>query len=596
MAISSNTNRRRRGTIAAQRRTLRREARTCLVVRRDGRIAGKRALRREAAVYLAVLAVLVSVWLIPGVATAGELIMNGSFETGDFGPYWVHGAYRGNNYNPSFADHIVVPDMPYTGSYSTRIGFKDSREKRSAVGFMYQDVTIPSNISGAALFFRVRQQGYDTDPFDPFAAQIRSTNNAVLETVMELTFIDPSFVFKDSGWIEGAFSPAGFDVTAYAGQTVRVYFEQANTNDNLYETWAYVDDVSLAFRKFVDLIVDANGNDTFGALGTGDGGIADGSTFSGDTMDFDLDVENEGVDTDSYVLSVAGPLGWSVWLTSGAGEEPFPYTTSAVASGDVERYRVFAVPPPGTPAGPYNIILDAVSAVHGNRFDSVRLRVNVVEGLYGADLIVDGNGFGVTGEEGSGGFAIKAGQWNETVSYAIELLNSGNTAAAYEMSVTGDPGTSAVIWYQGTSYAAPFTTQAVPAGSMVAMTLDVSVAYPEPGGDYRTIVRASALPDTLKKDSITALLRLQAPRVDMIIGTSGNDIYDDTFSGLGGASSNASERGVDVYFPVTIQNESDLADSFELSWVRPTGNWSAVIVSGGVEYRFPFTTPTIPAN
>ncbi len=49
-------------------------------------------------------------------ATAGELVVNGTFETGDFGPAWVHGAYRGGNNNPNLADHVVVADLPYSGA------------------------------------------------------------------------------------------------------------------------------------------------------------------------------------------------------------------------------------------------------------------------------------------------------------------------------------------------------------------------------------------------------------------------------------------------------------------------------------------------
>ncbi|MEJ2721784.1 MAG: hypothetical protein P8181_11700 [bacterium] len=254
-----------------------------------------------------IVAVLVALALggSPVVANAGELIQNGGFETGDFGPYWVHGAYRGTNYNPIFADHLVVPDLPHTGSYSARLGFKYSRERKSAVGYMYQDVTIPLNISSARLFFQARQQGFDIDPFDPFAAQIRSTNNDVLEDVLNLTFTEPEYLFKDSGWVaDDGTPPAGFDLTAYSGQTIRIYFEQANTNDHYYETWAYIDDVSVIYKRFVDLIVDGVGDDVFGDLGSGDGGYSGKSCLPGERLAFDLVIENEGADTDSYDLTV----------------------------------------------------------------------------------------------------------------------------------------------------------------------------------------------------------------------------------------------------------------------------------------------------
>ncbi|UCG51978.1 MAG: hypothetical protein JSW58_00025 [Candidatus Latescibacterota bacterium] len=531
---------------------------------------------------------------VPGVVGAGELVKNGSFETGDFGPYWVHGAFRGNNHNPSWADHIVVPDLPFTGGYSVRLGFKYSRERRSAVGYMYQDVTIPADVSIAQLSFKVRQQGYDTDPFDPFSAQIRDTNDSVLQTLLGLTFSDPSYVFKDSGWIDDdGVPPLGFDMIAYAGQTVRIYFEQANTNDNLWETWAYVDDVSLIYRKFVDLAIDGNGDDQFGAIGSGDGGMAQQSGTGGDTFVFDLNVENEGLDSDTYNLTATAPPGWSVQIDPGTGPTGFPYTTNVIASGDAEQFNVIAVPPPGVPTGYYDIVVDAVSTVHGNRFDSVRLGVSVLDTHYGTDLVVDGNGFGVTGDDGDGGFALKIAPWDSTVTYAIELINTGDGPAAFEVSSVSDPGASGTIWYEGTPYTTSFNTQVISPGATATMTLEVTVPTPEPGDDYQTIVRAVALPDTLKKDTIKAILRLRAPRVDMIVGSNGNDIYDDTFSGMGGSSSGSSESGVPIVFPVTLQNESNSSDSFEITWVRPRGGWNAVIVFGGVEYDYPFTTPVL---
>ncbi|MCI0451991.1 MAG: hypothetical protein L0Z51_06300, partial [Candidatus Latescibacteria bacterium] len=86
-----------------------------------------------------------------------------------------------------------------------------------------------------------------------------------------------------------------------------------------------------------------------------------------------------------------------------------------------------------------------------------------------------------------------------------------------------------------------------------------------------------------------------APRVDMIVATSGDDIYGATGTGLGGGSSNAGERGTQVQFPIIVQNESALADSFTLTWTAPAAGWTAVIEIGGVDRAFPVVTPTIAA-
>jgi uncharacterized repeat protein (TIGR01451 family) len=590
------------GTSSSRHTTRRHLPRPFGVFHRDsggtrGRSAVSRgAPHRSAAVLWAAAIAFAAVLLAAAFASAGELVQNGSFETGDFGPYWVHGAYRGSVYNPSLADHIVVPDLPYTGSYSARLGFKFSRERKSAVGFMYQDVAIPANISSANLFFKVRQQGYDTNPFDPFRAQIRRTDNTVLQTLLTLTFSDPAYVFKDGGWVDdNNVLPVGVDMAAYAGQTVRVYFEQANSNDNYYETWAYVDDVSLVFRKFVDLTVDGNGNDLFGAIGSGAGGLSAGSTLPGDSLFFDLGVENEGLGTDSYRITIAAPAGWTVRIENGPGWAAFPFTTSALAPGAVEHRRVLVLPPPGTPAGSYSAVLDAVSVSQPNRFDSVRMGVAVLNATYGADLAVDGNGYGVVGDNGSGGFAIDTGSWNTYVPYALELTNTGGVSSAFRVAAAPDPGASWRIRYNGVTYTSSFVTASVAPGASASMTLETSVPRPEPGGDYETIVRAQALADTLKRDSVRAVLRLIAPRVDFLIGGNGDDIYDDTQSGLGGSGSGAGEPGIPFVFPVRIQNEGGIPDSYDLTWAKPTGGWTAALVLGGVEHAFPYTTPVIGA-
>ncbi len=93
-------------------------------------------------------------------ASAGEVVVNGGFETGDFGPSWIHGAYRGGTSNPANADHIVVLDLPYSGNYSALLGFKYTVQRRNWHAYMYQDVTIPANISRADLNFKIRMQGF----------------------------------------------------------------------------------------------------------------------------------------------------------------------------------------------------------------------------------------------------------------------------------------------------------------------------------------------------------------------------------------------------------------------------------------------------
>jgi uncharacterized repeat protein (TIGR01451 family) len=551
-------------------------------------VKSRRAVIPIAAVLFGFLA-----WAVP--TLAGEVVVNGGFEDGDFGSAWVHGAYQGGNNNPNNADHIVVLDLPYSGNYSALLGFKYTPQLRDWHAYMYQDVVIPANISRATLNFKIRMQGYDSEYYDPFIADIRDTGGGLLERIISFSFTEWNDRFKDSGWIhDDDQAPAGYDVSGYAGQAIRLYFDQANLYDALYETWTYVDDVSLVYWKFVDLIAGGNGGDVFGDPGTGAGGYAIESGVAGDTLRYALEIENEGADNDTYRLTASAPGGWTVLIDDGSGTQPLPYTTPPMTPGTTGLVTVLVVVPTGAPGGSYDVIVDAASTTQVDRFDSVRLRGDIVDDVYVTDLTVDGNGYGVIGDGGAGGYALKQAPWDSVITYDLEVWNGGNQSTAFDISWVSPPGASVAVWYGGTRYTAPFTTAPVAGGATATVTLEVAVPSPEPGGDYETIVLAEAVADSNRRDSIRAALRLSAPRVDLVIATSGDGVYDDTFSGQGGVSSNVGEQGVVVSFPVVLQNESSLPDSFTFDWVPPAGGWGATIEIDGSDVSFPAATTVVP--
>jgi uncharacterized repeat protein (TIGR01451 family) len=527
-------------------------------------------------------------------AQAAELIINGGFETGGFGATWVHGARRGNDYNPAYADHVINPDEPYSGNFSVLLGFKHTEPRRNATAFIYHDVTIPSNISEATLYFRFRMQGYDGKFGDRFVAEVRGTDDTVYEQIVSHSLTDWDHKFHDDGWLsDDETLPVGFDLSAYAGQTIRLYFEHANGSDNRFETWTYVDEISLICKKYVDLVIDGDGDDIFGELGAGGGGLSSSSGLAGDTLSYSLTIENEGNESDSYIVGSNYPSGWTVWLDDAGTPRNFPFTTSAILSSETKVFTVYVIPAPGTPTASYNVIVDAVSTSQANRFDSVTLRANVVDGVFGADLAVDGDGYGTVGEDGLGGSSLKEAPLDSVLSFDIELVNTGNDATSYTITFAEDPGVVASIWFEGAQYFTSFTTPVIPGGASLAMALDAEVPALQPGGDYSTLVTATAVADTLKKDTIKAIIHLLSPRIDMVIGGSGDDFYDNTFSGLGGASSVTGGRGTIAIFPLQIQNESAVPDSFTLDWVLAGNGWTVYLVVDGVENTFPYVTPTL---
>jgi len=530
-------------------------------------------------------------------AQAGELVVNGNFESGAFGSAWVHGAYRGGTYNNNYADHLVATDLPYTGNYSALLGFKYVTQTTGAHAYMYQQVTIPSGVSSAMLNFKVRMQGYDSDYYDPFVAQIRSTSNTTLATILNYAFSEYNNIYKDSGWLsDNNALPVGADVSAYAGQTVRLYFDQANLYDALYETWTYVDDVSLVYRMWVDLAVDGNGGDVFGAAGTGAGGQSSRSAVAGDTLTYSLNIENEGNVTDTYQLTSALPAGWTAVLVTGNTTQNFPFTMPALAGGTSVNYKVKVHVPAGAVTGTYDTMVNATSTAQPGRVDSARLRALVTAAKHGADVTIDGNGVGTIGDGGAGGFGLKTSTWGTQIAYTIVVTNTGNAASSYTIAFAGDAGLATTVLYNSTSYSASFTTAGIPAGASATMTLRMTVSSPNHGGDYSEILSATSVADANQRDSVKGVLRLLEPRVDMIIATSGDDVYGASGTGAGGGSSNAGERGNTVSFPIIVQNESALADSFTLSWTAPAAGWTANITINGTNRALPVVSPTIAAN
>jgi len=519
-------------------------------------------------------------------ADSGERLSGGGFESGSFSAGWVHNAGNlSGNTNPSWADHIVVPDLPYSGNYSALLGFKYTEERRNRKGYMYQDITVPADISSAALYYKFRQQGYGGLE-DLFEVEIRDISGNTLENLTGYSFSEGNDQFKDSGWIEEEINMA-----SYAGQDVRVYFQQINKQDNFYETWTFVDDISFSYNRFVDLKVDSNGEDIFGDPGSGGGGYSLLSGVEGDTLVYNLDVENEGPDSDSYTITVSSPSSWTVSVNYQGTDYSLPWTTPVLPSGEELSARVMISIPEGQAAGGYSTVLDAVSTSAGDRFDSVTMGTNVVPSIYLADLAIDANGFGIIDPSGSGGVSYKESPADTTISYDLELLNGGVRADSFRIWFSPAGPLECEIEENSVTHTGVFTTGPVNPAEIREFTLRVTLPDGIRGGDYRSFVFAQSLGDTLKKDGIEAVAEVRAPAVDAIICESGDDMIGPAGSGLGGSGIIGGKRGNTVSFPVTLQNEGGVTDSFRVDWNPPKGGWSAIISGEGGDHNFPWTTP-----
>jgi hypothetical protein len=102
---------------------------------------------------------------------------------------------------------------------------------------VYQQVAIPATVTSATLKFWLKVSSAETtttSAFDTLKVQVRSSSGAVLATLATYSNLNKGTVFLEKS----------FDMSAYKGQTVRVYFE--GIEGSSIATSFVIDDVSLS--------------------------------------------------------------------------------------------------------------------------------------------------------------------------------------------------------------------------------------------------------------------------------------------------------------------------------------------------------------
>ena len=159
-----------------------------------------------------------------------QLIINGSFETGDFSGWNVSTASTGGDGTPfqpwsvttggagGFFGFEIVETLPQHGTHDAWNGFDGGGPMEYR---MYQDISIPNGVS-INLSWRDRAQWNfccgQTKP-RTYEVQLRNpSTNAVLTTLYSFsTGIEAGY--HDTGWLTHS-----HDLSAFAGQTVRIFF------------------------------------------------------------------------------------------------------------------------------------------------------------------------------------------------------------------------------------------------------------------------------------------------------------------------------------------------------------------------------------
>jgi hypothetical protein len=146
-------------------------------------------------------------------------VPNGDFETGSFSPWKAAG-------NPS---PKLVSSPVHGGLKAAQLGLTKAKKGDSKLS---QTVTVPSGSPHLTFFYLPKCKG--TLAKDQIQMQVRSTGGSTLATVLNVCENLDSF------------QPVDVDMSAYAGQTVVLFFKNHDDGKSGQPTYFVVDDVALS--------------------------------------------------------------------------------------------------------------------------------------------------------------------------------------------------------------------------------------------------------------------------------------------------------------------------------------------------------------
>jgi len=155
-----------------------------------------------------------------------QLLANPGFESGNVS--WTA--------STGVIDGTTSGSTARTGSYKAWL----SGAGTTRTEFAYQDVTIPSTACSASLSFWVKitsSETTTTSAYDKLAVQVRNSAGTVLATLATYSNLNKST----------SYAQKTFDLSAYKGQTIRVYFN--GTEDSSLATSFFLDDTAVSITR-----------------------------------------------------------------------------------------------------------------------------------------------------------------------------------------------------------------------------------------------------------------------------------------------------------------------------------------------------------
>ncbi len=156
---------------------------------------------------------------------SSNLIQNGGFETGTFADWKTGGAITPK----------VTTAQAQSGSYSALLG-QTSKPEVDGNSDIYQTITIPSSATKVTLNFYYYPGTNDTIEYAYQECLIQNTSGSTLATVLKVAN-------NSRGWKE-----VTYDLTSYAGETIRVYFAVHGNGYSSDYIYMYLDNVSVTVQ------------------------------------------------------------------------------------------------------------------------------------------------------------------------------------------------------------------------------------------------------------------------------------------------------------------------------------------------------------
>ncbi|MBN2474707.1 MAG: pre-peptidase C-terminal domain-containing protein [Pirellulales bacterium] len=234
-----------------------------------------------------------------------QLITNGGFETGGF-TGWVASTNGLMELTPwtvgPAGGGFFFNSSPLGGTYSAYNGFDGEAGLQYE---LYQQITIPADVDYAELTTNHRLVYSAGGQPRSFQISVRDSGGTVLETLYTETIPAGPAMEVDLGW-----NGQTFDLSAYAGQTVQIHFQETIPGSFAGPALLEFDSISLEVARYPDWHgpeIDRYRLDLTGKAGHSlDVVLAgqDGADFSGQVLMF-LDTDGQTV----LATAVADPLG-----------------------------------------------------------------------------------------------------------------------------------------------------------------------------------------------------------------------------------------------------------------------------------------------